>query len=357
MARLHWAFFSLLQVAASLAPPARTFTSPGNPILGDGSYYSSDPAPFVVNDTLYILAGRDEAPKKHGDFVMNEWQVFSTKNPSTKEWVHHPNIATSNGLFSWASTGRAFAAQIVPAKNGKYYMYAPVFQTRTPAKDKYAIGVGVSDSPVGPFRDVHREGPIISQVVPPPGNNIQNIDPTVYTDDDGKSYIYFGTFGQLKGYELAPDMVNPKPNTLVTVRSLTGFFEAAWLFKRKGTYYMIYAANNEGPNSPCTKNLYYACQAWGTSPGPLGPWKYRGVLLDIVSSTTSHAGAIQFKGQWYLTYHTADAVGGGTFRRSIAIDRLEWDDTVQPPAIRKIKQTKRPGLVSKPPAAKGPPPL
>jgi hypothetical protein len=87
----------------------------------------------------------------------------------------------------------------------------------------------------------------------------------------------------------------------------------------------------------------------------VGPWTYRGIFLDTVSSITSHAGAVQFKGQWYLTYHTADAVGGGTFRRSIAIDKLEWDDTVNPPVIKKVKQTKRPGLVSPPMKAKGAP--
>jgi beta-xylosidase len=256
MLRMLWAFVCLLGVVASVstAPPARQFTTPGNPILGDGSYYSADPAPFVVNDTFYILAGRDEAPKGHGDFIMNEWQVFSTKDPAGKEWTHHPSIARSNGLFAWAAPGRAFASQILPGKDGKYYMYAPVFQAQSPSKDKFAIGVGISDSPVGPFKDIHRQGPIIGQTTPPPGNQIQNIDPTVYTDDDGKTYIYFGTFGQLKGYELGPDMINPKANTLVTVGTLRGFFEASWLFKRKGVYYMIYAANNEEPNSPCTHN-------------------------------------------------------------------------------------------------------
>ena len=36
--------------------------APGNPILADGDYYSTDPAPFVWHDKLWILAGRDEAP-------------------------------------------------------------------------------------------------------------------------------------------------------------------------------------------------------------------------------------------------------------------------------------------------------
>src|SRR3546814_7641844 len=51
------------------------------------------------------------------------------------------------------------------------------------AKDRFAIGVAVADSPLGPWRDAHPAGPIISQRVPQ-ANEIQNIDPTVLVDDD-----------------------------------------------------------------------------------------------------------------------------------------------------------------------------
>jgi len=51
---------------------------------------------------------------------------------------------------------------------------------------------------------------------------------------------------------------------------------------------------------------------------------------------------IEFKGQWYLVYHTADAKGGGYFRRSVAIDKMEWDDSTIPPGIRKVKPTRAP---------------
>jgi hypothetical protein len=104
---------------------------------------------------------------------------------------------------------------------------------------------------------------------------------------------------------------------------------------------MLYAGNRAGPQSDCTPAIYHACIAYGTAPSPLGPWTYRGVILRPVSSTTSHAGAVAFKGQWWLAYHTADAVGGGHFRRSVALDRMTWDDSVSPPAILPITPTKR----------------
>ena len=91
------------------------------------------------------------------------------------------------------------------------------------------------------------------------------------------------------------------------------------------------------------------------------------MLLGIVSSTTSHTGAVQYNGSWYLTYHTADATSewlsyswwvaidqsvlhtdGGHFRRSVAFDQLLWDDAQSPPRIKKVVQTKRAGATPAP---------
>lgn len=331
---------------ADAQAPARTIHALGNPILSDGEYYSADPAPLVADERLYILAGRDEAPADVNDFVMKEWQLLETADVDRGTWTHHPSLLRPEQVFAWAAPGRAYASQIVRGPDKRYYLYAPVEERESTAKDRFAIGVAVADSPLGPWRDAHPRGPIVSQSVPEP-NRIQNIDPTVLVDDDGRVYLYWGTFGQLRGIELERDMVTPKGKAL-TVSTLDGFFEAPWLFKRNGVYYLAYAGNKAGPDSECTPALYHACIAYGTSPSPLGPWTYRGVVLGPVSSTTSHPGIVEFKGRWYLVYHTADAKGGGHFRRSVAIDPLEWDDSVSPARMRPVTPTRPP---APPPAA------
>jgi Glycosyl hydrolases family 43 len=332
--------FVLPCVSAQTLPAPRVIHGSGNPILSDGSYYSADPAPVVAGDTLYILAGRDEAPPNRNDFVMNEWQIFATKDVDSHIWQHYPAITRPEAVFAWSKPGHAYAGQIVQGPDGRFYLYAPVQEGKREHRDPFVIGVAVSDSPLGPWKDAHPSGPIVSQSLPET-NNIQNIDPTAMVDKDGRVYLYWGTFGELRGVELDRDMVTPK-GPVVTVRSLTGFFEAAWLFRRGDTYYMVYADNQAGPNSPCTPAVYHACIAYGTSNSPLGPWTYQGVILDPVSSTTSHPGVIEFKGQWYLVYHTADAKGGGHFRRSVAIDRIDWDDNVKPARMLKVKPTREP---------------
>ena len=254
--------FLVLLATAPLAAQ-ETVHSNGNPPLADGRYYSTDPPPVVIGDSLWILAGRDEAPPGVNDFIMNEWQLLATKDPAKGEWTHYPAIARPESVFKWAEPGRAYAGQIVPGPDGKFYMYAPVSEAKSDAPDRFAIGVAVADTPVGPWRDAHPSGPILSQRVPE-RTTIQNIDPTVMIDDDGTPYIYWGTFGQLRGMALARDMITPTGRE-IRVDGLKGFFEAPWLMKRKGVYYMLYAGNNAGPTSDCTPAVYHACIAYGTA--------------------------------------------------------------------------------------------
>ncbi|KAM5344202.1 hypothetical protein ACJ41O_012739 [Fusarium nematophilum] len=345
---LSWLLAAAALPALTAAQDSITFDSPGNPILGDGSVYSADPAPVVVNNTVYILAGRDEAEVGNNNFVMNEWQIFEAVNPkpSGSSWTLHRDIAEPQDIFSWAENGGAYASQIVEGPDGRFYLYVSVRQ-KNGASDPFSIGVAVSDRPIGPYKDAHPAGPIISQRVPSPGNNIHNIDPTVLVDTNGRVFLYWGSFNQLRAYELGSDMVTVKGN-VVTVNNLRGYFEAPWLSKRGNTYYLFYAANNAGPDSPCTPTSYHACIAYGTASSALGPWTFRGVVLDIVSSTTSHPGLYEIDGDWYMVYHTADAEGGGHFRRSVAFDALEWDDSKSPPLPLKVKQTRRPSKPAEP---------
>ncbi|MEU5550360.1 family 43 glycosylhydrolase [Micromonospora sp. NPDC047793] len=335
--------------AYAAEPPSYTFTTTVNPILGDGSYYSADPAPMVVragapgNDTdadqLYVYTGHDQAGPSTNDFVMNEWGAFRTTDVEAGEWTHYPSLMRPEAVFAWATPGRAYAGQVVQGVDGRYYWYVPIHERTSTASDRFAIGVAVSESPTGPWTD-HAGGPIISQRVPTP-NTIHNIDPTILVDGEAPNqrvYIWWGSFSQLRMLELQQDMKTPI-GTPRTVTGLTGFFEGAWIFTRNGTYYMAYAGNNAGPTSQCTPANYHACLAYGTAASPEGPWTYRGTFLRPVSSTTSHPGVLEFNGTWYLAYHTADAVGGGHFRRSVAIDPVEWDDSLTPPRMKLVTPT------------------
>jgi hypothetical protein len=89
-----------------------------NPILSDGRYYSTDPAPLVAGDTLYILTGRDEAPAGVNDFIMNEWQILSTRDVASGDWKFYPAALRPEKVFAWATPARAYAGQIVQGATG-----------------------------------------------------------------------------------------------------------------------------------------------------------------------------------------------------------------------------------------------
>ncbi|MGA5758100.1 glycoside hydrolase family 43 protein [Nonomuraea bangladeshensis] len=300
---------ALLLLLLGTAPPALA----GAPITT--AIYTADPAALVVNDTLYLYTGHDEAPTGGTNFVMRDWHVFTSSDAATFT-DQGAKLAISN--FSWAGAD-AWAGEVERGADGKYYWYVPVNGNGAGWMD---IGVAVGDTPLGPFRDA-KGGPLVSDSTP--NSSPLNIDPTVFTDDDGQVYMYWGSYYGLRAARLTSDMTSLN-GSVITPSGVTNFWEAPWMFKRNGVYYLAYAANDSACSAPG-----YACIRYATASNPLGPWTHRGVVLDQVSSTTNHPAIIEFKGQWYMVYHNASSPGGGNFRRSVTIDKLYFnaDGTMQ----------------------------
>ena len=74
-------------------------------------------------------------------------------------------------------------------RDGKFYWYVTVeHQDRGKS-----IGVAVSDSPTGPFKDARGSALIKNEMTDQvPQMMWDDIDPTVWTDDDGQAYLYWG---------------------------------------------------------------------------------------------------------------------------------------------------------------------
>ena len=143
-----------------------------NPIVQ--TMYTADPAPLVHNDVLYLYTSHDEDASTW--FVMNDWKLYTTTD--MVNWTDHGAVL-SYKTFSWAK-GDAWAMQCVE-RDGKFYAYVPVTSRAT---NSAAIGVAVSDSPYGPFID-----PLGKPLVQ---SKKGDIDPTVFIDDDGQAYLYWG---------------------------------------------------------------------------------------------------------------------------------------------------------------------
>jgi hypothetical protein len=276
-----------------------------NPIFKDA--FTADPSPLVHNGRLYVYVGQDEAT---GDqlFYMTGWRCYSTTDMKT--WTSHGVIMKPTD-FSWGAAD-AWASQVVH-KDGKFYLYVTVT-----GKSPYGgrnVGVAVSDSPTGPFKDA-RGTPLIRDNMTNNGKTWDDIDPTVFIDDDGQAYLCWGN--------PICYLVKLKPNMTEidgTISQITppNYAEGPWLYKRNNLYYLVYPAFVAGVGS---EQMCYT-----TATNINGPWTYRGVLSGAAkNSYTIHPGIVEYKGQNYFFYHNAtltlNGLGPATGRRSVCVEYL-----------------------------------
>lgn len=254
------------------------FCAGQNPIIKH--LYTADPSARVFNDTLYLYPSHDQEDAKW--FNMRDWHVFSTTN--MKDWTDY-GVALSLDSVHWA-TQYAWAPDCA-AYNNQYYFYFPT--------DRDYIGVAVSNTPYGPFKDA-LEKPLITRQTPGVRANRALIDPCIFIDEDKTPYLLFGQ-NSVNIVQLHPDMVS-FTDTVRTVKGAKRFFEAVWMHKYQGKYYLSYSGKSK---LAARAKILYAM-----SDSPYGPFEYKGVLLDKVNSGTNHASITEYKEQWYLFYHTAD---------------------------------------------------
>ncbi len=312
--------------------------------------YTADPSAHVFGGKIYIYPSHDieaNVPENdNGDhFDMRDYHVLSMDSINGK--------TTDNGValdikdIPWA--GRQLWAPDAAFANGKYYLFFP-------AKDKsdvFRIGVATSPSPTGPFK-----------AEPKPIDGSYSIDPCVFIDTDGATYMYFGGIwgGQLQRWntgkyeangsktdlgsdtepELSPKFAKMTKDLLhfdgkvkdiqilnYDDKPLTGgdhdrrFFEASWMHKYNGKYYFSYS----------TGDTHFIAYAVGENPE--GPFTYQGVILNPVVGWTNHHSIVEIDGKWYLFYHDSMLSGGKTHLRSVKVVELTHDadgmiNTIEP---------------------------
>ncbi len=266
--------------------------------------YTADPAPLVYNDTVFLYTGHDEDDAM--GFKMHNWLLYTSTD--MVNWTDHGVIASLKN-FEWVPYDNgAWAAQCVE-RNGKFYLYCPI-------PGGVGIGVLVANSPYGPFSDPLGR-PLIK-------NSEHDIDPTILIDDDGQAYMYWGN-PKVYFVKLNEDMISYSGEIVHVKTTPPNYQEGPWVWKRNGFYYMAYAS------TCCPQGIGYAM-----STSPMGPWEYRGMIMDASEKTRgNHPGIIEYKGKWYCFGHSYDLLKLTTTkfyeRRSVDMDELVYnpDGTIQ----------------------------
>lgn len=336
------ALASLVAVGASAQPAPRKYLS--QPLVSE--IYTADPSAHVFGGKLYIYPSHDiDGPAVEDDlgahFEMRDYRVLRMDAPGGKVTIGP--VALDLKDVPWAS--KQMWAPDAAFRNGTYYLYFP-------AKDRqgaFRIGVATAKQPMGPFK-----------AKPQPIKGSFSIDPAVFTDDDGKAYMYFGGIcgGQLqrnvsgtydpngsktdlqaddkpaltgKVAAMTPDLTEfAEPPRDVVVLDKAGkpllggdhdrrFFEASWMHKYKGKYYFSYS----------TGDTHFLAYAIGDN--PYGPFTYKGHFLLPVEGWTSHHSIVEWKGRWWLFYADSQ-LSGQTRLRNVKMTELFYnpDGTIKP---------------------------
>ncbi len=276
-----------------------------NPIITH--MYAADPSAHVWQDgRLYLYPSHDIDPPRGCD-LMDKYHVFSTDDIVT--WQDHGEILSSEDVEWGRPEGGFMWAPDCAFKNGTYYFYFP-HPSGTDWNATWKIGVATSKKPDSGFK---------SQGFIPGLGGFALIDPAVFVDDDGQAYMAYGGGAKCFVGKLKENMVEVDGEMRDVSAELDDYHEGPWLFKRNGTYYLMYADNHHEKGQPQRNRMKYA-----TSNTPLGPWTNRGIVLGPTDCDTSHGSIVEFKGQWYLFYHNCSISGHGNLR-SVCVDKLYFN--------------------------------
>ncbi|UJF31883.1 family 43 glycosylhydrolase [Paenibacillus hexagrammi] len=268
----------------------------------------ADPYVLYYQGTYYLYA-----TTTNWNGTGQGFKVYTS--PDLVHWTEQQQLALSKA-DSWGND--RFWAPEVREKDGVFYLYYAVEER---------LAVATSSSPLGPF---------VQDVKQPIHPNTPEIDAHVFTDDDGKRYMYFVRFNndnEIWAAELNDDMKTIKEDTLKFMFKATQDWEHSqkqpvadinegpFVIKHNGTYYLTYSGNHfESPDY----GVGYA-----TAPTPMGPWtKY--AYNPIMKSNTivpgaGHHSLVQSPDgkELFMVYHTHYQVGQ-TEPRKLAIDRVHF---------------------------------
>jgi arabinoxylan arabinofuranohydrolase len=240
-----------------------------NPVVQTN--FTPDPAPMVYNDTVFLFTGHDEdycSEPGSPQFCLENYLLYTSTD--LVNWTDHGIVASLKN-FSWAPNNGAWASQCVH-RNGKFYYYISV--------QGKGIGVLVADSPYGPFKDPLGK-PLFF-------HSWNDIDPTVFIDDDGQAYMYWGN-PECYWVKLNEDMISLSGDIDSLVPRMRTYQEGPWFYKREGRYYLAWSS------TCCPEGIGYAM-----SDSPTGPWTYKGSIMDGNQlSPGNQPGIFDYKGKSY----------------------------------------------------------
>ena len=322
----------------------------GNPVIRH--MYTADAAPHVMPDGRVWMVTSVDHEDGGGYSTMHKYHTFSSAD--MVNWTDHGEVLNVADMFD--SEGEpegedwALWAPDMIYYEGKYYLYFPMRilykshgYEEGKRKVKSYIAVAVSDAPDKKFT-------VLNEYI----EGTRGIDPSVFIDDDGEKYLYYGARMAAK---LDDNMKDLASEPVKLEANDEHFMEAIWMHKRNNTYYLSYHAHYDkpiDPEKPDDPERLKSLLNYGYGDNPFGPFTHGGVMnyelgvnvnegpklpgYDYVPwrlYQSNHGGIVEYHGQEYLFYHTSalsswrqdEFKGPGTWtQRSVCIDSLNYNE-------------------------------
>lgn len=292
------AAFLLLGAVSGFARKKHDTPGTGNPVIPG---YFADPTIKKFGDTYYMYATTDGSGAGFGPA-----QVWTSKD--FVNWTLMP--------MNWPDSHWVWAPDVIRHTDGRYYYFYC---------QPCIIHCGVSETPRGPWKNILGE----SEAVLVPDRFVTNaitLDGQTFVDDDGSVYLYWGTWGIYKGFgcgagKMTPDLKGFTETRLIPNTEAVDFFEAPFVLKRNGIYYFMYSSGS------CHDHTYRV--QYATSDHPLGPYEYKGCILETNEDGTVHGpghhSILKEGDDYYIVYHRHDNPHSNRgFHRQLCMDKMEF---------------------------------
>ena len=293
------AAFLLLGAVSGFARKKHDAPGTGNPVIPG---YFADPTIKKFGDTYYMYATTDGSGAGFGPA-----QVWTSKD--FVNWTLMP--------MNWPDSHWIWAPDVIRHTDGRYYYFYC---------QPCIIHCGVSEPPRGPWKNILGE----SEAVLVPDRFVTNaitLDGQTFVDDDGSVYLYWGTWGIYKGFgcgagKMTPDLKGFTETRLIPNTEAVDFFEAPFVLKRNGIYYFMYSSGS------CHDHTYRV--QYATSDHPLGPYEYKGCILETNEDGTVHGpghhSILKEGDDYYIVYHRHDNPHSNRgFHRQLCMDKMEFE--------------------------------
>lgn len=293
------AAFLLLGAVSGFARKKHDTPGTGNPVIPG---YFADPTIKKFGDTYYMYATTDGSGAGFGPA-----QVWTSKD--FVNWTLMP--------MNWPDSHWIWAPDVIRHTDGRYYYFYC---------QPCIIHCGVSETPRGPWKNILGE----SEAVLVPDRFVTNaitLDGQTFVDDDGSVYLYWGTWGIYKGFgcgagKMTPDLKGFTETRLIPNTEAVDFFEAPFVLKRNGIYYFMYSSGS------CHDHTYRV--QYATSDHPLGPYEYKGCILETNEDGTVHGpghhSILKEGDDYYIVYHRHDNPHSNRgFHRQLCMDKMEFE--------------------------------